>query len=94
MQKSELSKNYLLMVINLDYTFDNNGLLKFQMHNWLSGFEYTFLLRHYRAYMHFYPSQIQMGIKSHPPKIYDNPKSGQIYLIQGWHLREFGFPRD
>lgn len=31
--------------------------------------------------------------KAHPQQVYDAPRNGQIYFIKGWHLREFGFPR-
>ena len=42
----------------IDFDFDEFGLLKFQMHNWLAGHEYAFILRHYRAYLKCYPDKI------------------------------------
>jgi hypothetical protein len=60
---------------------------------WLNGEEYTFLLRHYRAYQHLYPEDVLLGDKCHPQQVYNCPRNGQIYFIKGWHLREFGFPR-
>lgn len=77
-----------------DFSFDPNGILKFQLQNWLAGHEYAFMLRHYRAYLQCYPEKIELAVRSHPLSIYENPKAGQIYFIRGWHLREFGFPRD
>ena len=60
---------------------------------WLTGEEYAFLLRHFRAYRDQFPDKILVGTQEHPDQVYDSPKNGQIYFIQGWHLREFGFPR-
>jgi hypothetical protein len=60
---------------------------------WLNGEEYAFLLRHYRAYCALYPDEILYDCRSHPAAVYDLPRNGQIYFVQGWHLREFGFPR-
>lgn len=77
-----------------DFTFDPNGILKFQLQNWLAGHEYSFMLRHYRAYLQCYPEKIEIAERSHPLSIYESPKPGQVYFIRGWHLREFGFPRD
>eukprot|EP00347_Sterkiella_histriomuscorum_P005591 403356026 len=73
---------------------DKSGFLKFRVKNWLSGFEYAFLLRHYRAYIESQPNKYLIANCMHPPQIYDFPKGGQIYFIKGWHLREFGFPRN
>ncbi|CDW80376.1 UNKNOWN [Stylonychia lemnae] len=78
----------------LDFTVDQNGALKFKVNQWLTGFEYAFLLRHYRAYMELNPGKYLISDYGHPPLIYEKPKAGQIYFIKGWHLREFGFPRD
>jgi len=74
------------------------------MNSWLNGYEYAFILRHYRAYIQCYPDTILLSKLSHPSIIYEKPKgkiyflhlflAGQIYFIRGWHLREFGFPRD
>jgi hypothetical protein len=64
------------------------------MHNWLSGHEYAYLLRHYRAYLRCYPGEVQIAERGHPSSIYECPRAGQMYFIKGWHLREFGFPRD
>ena len=33
---------------------------------WLNGEEYTFMLRHYRAYKALYPEDILIGSRSHP----------------------------
>jgi hypothetical protein len=52
------------------------------------------MLRHYRAYLECYPEKVELAERGHPLSIYENPKAGQVYYIRGWHLREFGFPRD
>lgn len=51
-----------------------NGLLKFKVTSWLSGFEYAFLIRHYRAYLEIYPGKFLTSQLSHPPEIYEKPK--------------------
>lgn len=60
---------------------------------WLNGEEYAFLLRHYKAYNSLYPTEMLLNTRTHPQQVYDSPRNGQIYFIKGWHLREFGFPR-
>jgi len=35
-------------------------------HRWLTGEEYAFLLRHYRAYNTLYPKDVLIDHKSHP----------------------------
>ena len=73
---------------------DKNGMLDFPLDKrWLTGEEYAFLLRHYRAYSLAYPDVIHCCYKTHPNEVYEAPTNGKIYFIKGWHLREFGFPR-
>ena len=72
----------------------NEGVLEFPTEKrWLTGEEYAFMLRHYRAYSLLYPSTIKLGFKRHPNEVYEAPRNGMVYFIKGWHLREFGFPR-
>lgn len=59
---------------SLDFDFDEHGLLKFQVQNWLSGHEYAFIIRHYRAYLQCYPDKMQLSEKGHPANIYEQPK--------------------
>ena len=60
---------------------------------WLNGEEYAFLLRHHKAYHALSPEEVLISEGAHPSTVYDLPRNGQIYFISGWHLREFGFPR-
>jgi len=65
---------------SLDFDFDEHGLLKFQVQNWLSGHEYAFIIRHYRAYLQCYPDKMQLSEKGHPANIYEQPK-GMFLLL-------------
>jgi hypothetical protein len=68
-------RGYLsILLLILDFDFDEHGLLRFQVNNWLSGHEYAFILRHYRAYLQCYPDKIQVSDRAHPASIYENPK--------------------
>lgn len=58
----------------------------------MTGEEYAFILRHYRAYCGT-GQFLEPTIAGHPEVVYDNPTNGMIYFIKGWHIREFGFPR-
>ena len=49
------------------------------MQNWLSGHEYAFIIRHYRAYLQCYPDKMQLSEKGHPANIYEQPK-GMLFL--------------
>ena len=70
------------------------GMLEFPTEKrWLTGDEYAFLLRHYKAYSEVFSEEIVTGFHKHPDQVYTMPRNGQIYFIKGWHLREFGFPR-
>ena len=71
-----------------------NGIVQFPTEaRWLTGEEYAFMIRHYRAYSMLFPTEIKLGYKRHPNDVYEAPRNGQVYFIKGWHLREFGFPR-
>ena len=73
---------------------DKNGMIAFPSdQRWLTGEEYAFLLRHWKAYVAMYPENISVERKMHPDEVYENPSNGKLYFIKGWHLREFGFPR-
>jgi len=65
---------------SVDFDFDEHGLLKFQVQNWLSGHEYAFIIRHYRAYLQCYPDKMQLSEKGHPANIYEQPKGMVIIL--------------
>jgi len=56
-------------------------LLKFEVSNWLSGHEYAFILRHYRAYLECYPEKIQIAEKGHPMSIYETPKGNSFQKL-------------
>lgn len=72
-----------------------NNCLEFPLgERWLNGEEYAFILRHYRAYALMKPDEITISECGHPEQIYELPRNGQFYFIRGWHLREFGFPRE
>ena len=68
----------LPLMVYTDFTLDENGYLKFKLNNWLSGLEYGFLLRHYRAYVESYPDQVLFSEKNHPPAVYENPRGKLI----------------
>ena len=73
---------------------DANKVMRFPTESrWLTGEEYTFLLRHNKAYRTLYPQNFLLGSRAHPKEVYECPQNGQVYFIKGWHLREFGFPR-
>ena len=53
---------------------DKNGMLEFpSATRWLTGEEYAFLIRHYKAYSAMSPHLIQSCFKTHPNEVYDSP---------------------
>lgn len=57
---------------------------------WLNGAEYEHLIKNFKTYELTKGYQV---LKDHPNSIYTCPTHGMLYFLQGYTLKNLGFPR-